>query len=307
MDVWNSADMSGRDAFQAWRDGLARAFVRLEPRRVTEAPFFGRITKAQCGCLAVSRVEASPHSVTRLRQFAECSEDLVFANLQCAGVGRTTQDEREVRTMPFDLSVADAAKPFEIVHKRRFSLLSIALPRTLVPSRLMREGALRMSASLPGRRFSSMLARYAELALDGAATDAARSVYGAHMASLLNLVAEMPNDGGANTRARVSLDMLKDFVHENSGDPLLSAQTLAEQFGVSERYVHKLFSGGDTVSEFIRAARLEACASLLASGSPDTVTTIALGAGFSDLSYFNRCFRQRYGETPSEYRRRARA
>jgi AraC-like DNA-binding protein len=34
----------------------------------------------------------------------------------------------------------------------------------------------------------------------------------------------------------------------------------------------------------------------------DKITTIALDAGFSDVSYFNRAFRRRYGETPSDVR-----
>ena len=34
----------------------------------------------------------------------------------------------------------------------------------------------------------------------------------------------------------------------------------------------------------------------------DKISTIALDAGFSDLSYFNRAFRQLYGDTPSGVR-----
>jgi AraC-like DNA-binding protein len=37
-----------------------------------------------------------------------------------------------------------------------------------------------------------------------------------------------------------------------------------------------------------------------------TITAIACEAGFGDLSHFNRAFRRRYGETPSDVRARAR-
>jgi AraC-like DNA-binding protein len=33
-----------------------------------------------------------------------------------------------------------------------------------------------------------------------------------------------------------------------------------------------------------------------------SITSIAFDAGFGDLSYFNRCFRRRYGATPSDVR-----
>ena len=39
----------------------------------------------------------------------------------------------------------------------------------------------------------------------------------------------------------------------------------------------------------------------------EKISTIALDAGFGDLSYFNRAFRQRYGDTPSTIRMLARA
>jgi len=37
-----------------------------------------------------------------------------------------------------------------------------------------------------------------------------------------------------------------------------------------------------------------------------TISTIAYEAGFGDLSHFNRAFRRRYGETPSDVRPRSR-
>jgi AraC-like DNA-binding protein len=36
------------------------------------------------------------------------------------------------------------------------------------------------------------------------------------------------------------------------------------------------------------------------------IADIAAEAGFTDLSYFNRAFRRRYGETPSDLRETAR-
>jgi AraC-like DNA-binding protein len=36
--------------------------------------------------------------------------------------------------------------------------------------------------------------------------------------------------------------------------------------------------------------------------TPAAIATIAYDVGFGDLSYFNRCFRRRYGMTPREVR-----
>jgi AraC-like DNA-binding protein len=40
--------------------------------------------------------------------------------------------------------------------------------------------------------------------------------------------------------------------------------------------------------------------------SERTVSSVALDAGFGDISYFNRAFRRRYGATPSDVRAQAR-
>jgi AraC-like DNA-binding protein len=74
---------------------------------------------------------------------------------------------------------------------------------------------------------------------------------------------------------------------------------------VTPRYVHKLFeSEGSTFSEYLLARRLEFARRLLTTSrlACRSITSIALDAGFSDLSYFNRAFRRRYGATPTETR-----
>jgi AraC-like DNA-binding protein len=45
-------------------------------------------------------------------------------------------------------------------------------------------------------------------------------------------------------------------------------------------------------------------ADLLAQPAGRRISDIAFGCGFNDLSYFNRCFRRRYGLTPTSARGR---
>lgn len=58
---------------------------------------------------------------------------------------------------------------------------------------------------------------------------------------------------------------------------------------------------GRSFSEFLNGLRLEAaCRELIESGRP--VLDIALGAGFTQVSFFNRLFRRTYGCSPSAFR-----
>ncbi|MFX5656368.1 helix-turn-helix transcriptional regulator, partial [Acinetobacter baumannii] len=88
----------------------------------------------------------------------------------------------------------------------------------------------------------------------------------------------------------------------------LSVETIAARHGISERYVRKLFEAdGTSFSHFLQAQRLTRARRLLTdprvAGRP--IGMIAYDVGFGDLSYFNRCFRRRFGATPSDIRRAA--
>jgi AraC-like DNA-binding protein len=74
---------------------------------------------------------------------------------------------------------------------------------------------------------------------------------------------------------------------------------------VSPRYVHLLFeTEGLSFNKFVVERRLLRAYEMLSDSqrSDRTITAIALTAGFSDLSHFNRAFRRRFGTTPSEAR-----
>ena len=96
------------------------------------------------------------------------------------------------------------------------------------------------------------------------------------------------------------------FVRRHFGDPELSPQTLADHMQMSVRTIHKRFEAAET--SFGRALldlRLDASRRALADprcGSL-TVTQIAYGAGFNDLSHFTKTFRARFGMPPGMYRK----
>ena len=83
----------------------------------------------------------------------------------------------------------------------------------------------------------------------------------------------------------------------------ISSSWLALRHGISPSYVRRIFEAeGLSVSKFVLNERLEKARRMLAQGlsSRRTISSLAYRAGFSDLSYFNRAFKQRFGMTPSE-------
>jgi AraC-like DNA-binding protein len=101
------------------------------------------------------------------------------------------------------------------------------------------------------------------------------------------------------------LGAAKAYIVENSSEPSLSIGTVAGLLQVTPRYLQKLFeSDGGTFSAFLLEQRLACAHRALTSPKCDAyqVSAIAYEVGFGDLSYFNRCFRQRYGATPRDVR-----
>lgn len=89
----------------------------------------------------------------------------------------------------------------------------------------------------------------------------------------------------------------------------LSLTAVAMRHGVSPRYVQALFeSDGNTFSQFLLGERLARAHQMLADPRQraHSISAIAYASGFSDLSYFKRAFRRRYGATPSDVRAAAR-
>ena len=84
----------------------------------------------------------------------------------------------------------------------------------------------------------------------------------------------------------------------------LTAASLAKRCALSPDYLCVLFKKhvGMTLSAYIRVRRLLAARDLLLTDKP--ISEIAYDLGFCSESYFIRCFRQQFGETPRRARER---
>jgi AraC-like DNA-binding protein len=97
------------------------------------------------------------------------------------------------------------------------------------------------------------------------------------------------------------------FIERNLEDPELAVGSIAEALGASTRSVQRVFMDvGQTPRGYILERRLATAAERLrqCGTRAASITDIAFGVGFSDLSYFTRSFRRKLGVSPREYRNR---
>ena len=103
------------------------------------------------------------------------------------------------------------------------------------------------------------------------------------------------------------LERVREFLHANFSEPIV-LQDVARIADVHPVHLARVFrrKHNCTIGEYVRRQRVE-FASRRISASTDSLTEIALAAGFTDQSHFARTFKNHLGVTPGEYRKISRA
>jgi AraC-like DNA-binding protein len=95
------------------------------------------------------------------------------------------------------------------------------------------------------------------------------------------------------------------YIDRHLRDSSLDPNTIAKGLGVSLRTLHRTFAESDeSVMAYVRRRRLDhARIEMLTQDSSVTITYLAARWQFADAAHFSRAFRQRFGLTPTQYRK----
>ncbi|MET4295863.1 AraC-like DNA-binding protein [Bradyrhizobium sp. LB8.2] len=247
--------------------------VRREKRQVLE-------TGDDRFCLARSTGDRPSQVVHRGREFTMRPGSMVLLKL----------DE------PFFAADGASHKRFTNVHLPVDTLRAmVANVDDLVGCELEPGGALSLAMD-----YSDLLLRHST------AADEAGMAIAAHLLDLAAIGLGARSDVAVAARRRglraVRLKAVLSILEARFHEPEFSAQRLAAAAGLSERYVNELlFEAGASFTMRLNELRLRKAADLLAHRE-DRISDIAFACGFNDLSYFNRCFRRRFGLTPTAAR-----
>lgn len=133
-----------------------------------------------------------------------------------------------------------------------------------------------------------------------------------HIADLVALAVGTTRDAAEQASRRglraARTAAVKAWILKHIAQPELSIVTAARANGISPRYIQLLFAHeGTSYSDWLRTERLALAHRRLSDPmlAHRSIACIAFDSGFSDLSWFNRAFRQAYGRTPSDVRHAA--
>jgi AraC-like DNA-binding protein len=200
---------------------------------------------------------------------------------------------------PFFCADGASHKRFTNVHLPMATLKAMAAGvDDLVGRELEPGGALSLAMD-----YSDLLLRHP------GAVDEAGMAIAAHLTDLVALGLGARGDPALAARRgglrAIRLKAVLMILEKRFTEPDFSAQKLAAAAGLSERYVNELlYEAGASFTMRLNELRLRKAAELLTRGAESRISDIAFDCGFNDLSYFNRCFRRRFGLTPSAARGR---
>lgn len=302
---FSTRDVPERIRIPLWREHFGRCVVHADIEPLSDRPF---------------RADASLHAFQGLRTLAVKGTSMRFKRAQadladgddsvgvifCSpGTSRLSQRGREV-----ELSASDA---IAILHSEPVSVtyvdglqFGLAVPREALEPRVANVESLVMRPIGHRTEAFRLFAAYLKSVLKARALTAPelRHAVVTHIHDLVALaISECPALGESSASAVVAArhHAALDYIAMHFQEPGLSLQTVARCQGISPRYLQRLMaSSGVSFTDRLNELRLQRALELLTEphSGRQRISDIALEVGFSDVSYFNRLFRTRFGDSP---------
>jgi AraC-like DNA-binding protein len=302
-------DIPERDRVAASREMYGRTIIKHDFEPLPDHSFHFSATIHAAPGLALASATMSPIHLLRRSEHID-GDDLVL-NITLSGGRTVSQLGREAVVGAGEAVLTTGAEPGIVTVHAMSRTFSLRMPgRTLKPmvsdpdARLLRPirdtDALRLLVGYAGMVQSQELL----------AVPSMQRFVVAHVRDLVALTLGATNDvaelarehgGRAARRSAIKADIMNNLSRADLGLGFVAAR-----HGISPRYIHMLFeTEGATFSEFVNEHRLTRAHRMLRDPANvgHTISAIAFACGFSDLSYFNRLFRKRFGATPSDVRR----
>jgi AraC-like DNA-binding protein len=308
LDRWSTARVAPHLRLEYWQQVTNRAGVDTSISSQND-DFFGEFTRRKFNDIEFYSINSSDLEIERSEQHIRHGDERKFLlTLQLSGHAHFEQGGRKVILKPQSMCVIDAGLPFKVAfgeHRKLVAALPYWSVRRYLP-RLRQMPALEVDPAHPCadiiREYVTRLSQ-PQSAIDGVAGD----VMSEHLCVLLGvaLSKQLATESESSSSRRIRRAMLLGYIRRNALNPELTASVTARAVGMSVRSVHNLMRDtGQSFSQCVLEARVTHARRLLQSIGAERgkIADIAVACGFSDLSYFNRTFKARFGCTPSEAR-----
>lgn len=303
----------GKDGTEAFLEIWGREILRMEMTPLENHPLDIDLTLRALPHFAMAAGSVSPVRNRHTNALID-NDDLVLVVIR-EGAGEVNQYGRVATIKEGEAVLTANGSPATFTGLMKTQVMNFRLNREFLKQRIADVDDLVIRPIASGNRTLLLLTVYANVLHDQKelGTPELRHMVASHMHDLAALVIGANRDTRDIARGRgvraARLRSIKDSILGDLARHDLSLGAVAAQHGITPRYLNMLFEDEETTfSEFVLAQRLTQARRLLSDPrfKARSISSIAFGVGFGDLSYFNRTFRRRFGMTPSEARDAAR-
>jgi AraC-like DNA-binding protein len=303
---FSTRDLPERERLPRWREEFGRGIVRADIEPVSRhLPFHAEATLQALPGVRTVCCAGSAVRFERSRAMVDGAGAIgLVVNLGPEAI--VCQRGREIR-----LNTGDAFPILdEAATLTNTSHLGILLPYTALAARISNLDGAAMRVIPRGTEPLRLLVTYLRFVCREAAL--AMPELRQSVVSHLHDLAALALRGDSDTSDRLSaagaarLAVALADIAAGFTEPGLTVEAVARRQGVTPRYLQQLLEmSGTSFTARVNELRLQRAFALLSAvqGRRRRIADIAMEAGFSDVSHFNRLFRARFGATPSGVRR----
>jgi AraC-like DNA-binding protein len=309
--LFSTETVHPRDRFDYWHDVACRNLLKHDSRPECRLKFQAAIYAARLADLGLILFNNSPMGVSRTpHQVARATRDELFVCRQMSGLLALEQNGREIAIEAGDVTLIDPLIPYRGEFSRDANLLVLKVPRRALEARVGGTREMVLRPIKPSLAEGSLLSSFAAILPPhvGRMSPVVENLAKEHVLDLLAVSlttaigARTPRISSAHSFALMNV---RAAIEARLTDPMLDARAVAAAAGISVRYANVVLAReGTSIMRLILARRLARCQEALRDPSQAhrTLSEIAYGWGFSDMTHFSRRFRAAYGVLPSEYR-----
>jgi len=307
-------ELSEEARIRLWRDTCANTVGSGDLTALPDVPFSQRWEFLPLGSVFLGRSSGTMRTMVRSKRQAEASgiDHYEFSFVTSATPVTRTQRGHDAVYRAGEVAFQNSTDAVALKANAPASWLGAMVPRHQLNE------LVRFADDCVDQRFdpNSPVARYLQkyiaLLLDDDAIEDDPLLPDHIATSLIDLVALAVGARGheaALAKARglraARIKAILAEIRNGFAQTTFSAETVAQNLGLSDRYVQDLLQEtGTSLSERVLEMRLQMARKMLTDHRNDArkVTDIALACGFNEVSHFNRCFRRRFGASPTQYR-----
>ena len=310
--LFSTHDVHPRERFAYWHDVACKTLVNHHSKPHGQQPFHAHLEAGSLADIGLVQFETSALTVHRTqRHVALAGADDVYLCRQMAGTLAIEQLTRNVELSPGNMTLLDPMLPYMARFSMGARLLVLKLHRRDLEARVGKTTQLLARILSPAHGDCSLTSGFVALLPDHAERMTATAQAQVRDQTLDLVATSLGSLAGGPVRLSCSkLVVLKKVcqaIEASLSNPGLDPAAVAESAGVSIRYANSILAHRETsITRLVRSLRLARCQAALSDPLQRhrTISEIAYGWGFSDMTNFSRVFKAAFGMAPREWRHR---